>query len=130
MAKRQIPYVIIFCLYIAAVIYLCFAKPDDVPSLEIFFLGLPFDKVGHFIMFTPFPILAYKVFDSGNLTNSRRILLIFAITATGVGLAAMTEFIQSHLAYRSADVHDLFSDLIGICTGVVVAIYFLIRKHK
>ena len=131
MVKGQIPYIVIFCLYIVAVIYLCFAKPDDVPSLDICFLGLPFDKVAHFIMFTPFPILAYKVFDSENLTNIRRGLLIFAITAVGVGLAAMTELIQSHLSYRSADVYDLFSDFTGICAGVVVVIiYYLIRGHK
>lgn len=130
MTKGQIPYVIVFCLYMAAVLYLCFAKPDDVPTIEVSFFGIPFDKVAHFIMFLPYPFLAFKALDTEGLKSCRRILLP-GIVLTGACMAAMTEFIQSRISYRSADAYDLAADFLGISIGVIaVIIYHIIRKNK
>ena len=130
-SRTRIVYIFFFCLYILAVFYLCFAKPDDMPSIEITFFGLPIDKVVHFIMFLPFPILAFKAFDSENIKSGRRLLLLSGIAAAGGAIAALTEFIQGYLSYRSEDAHDLFSDLIGLGTGIAcVIIYLTFRKLR
>lgn len=114
-----------------AVFYLCFAKPDEMSSIEISFFGLPIDKVVHFLMFLPFPILAFKAFDSENLKSGRRILLITGIAAAGGAIATLTEFIQGYLPYRSEDPYDLFSDFIGLGTGIAgVIIYLIFRKLR
>jgi VanZ family protein len=122
-------YIFFFCLYIAALCYLCFARPDGVPSIEINFFGIPIDKVVHFLMFLPFPFLAFKAFESENLKNGRHIILFLGITAAGAALATLTEFIQGYLTYRSEDTYDLLSDYMGLSTGVVVLIIYLIFRR-
>lgn len=131
MTRTRIISLTLFILYIAAVCYLCFAKPDDIPSIEITFFGLPVDKVVHFLMFLPFPVLAFKAFDSGDCKIGRSTLLLAGIAAAGAAIAAMTEVIQGYLGYRSEDAFDLLSDCMGIGTGVaVVIIYLIFRKLR
>ena len=100
MFSRRIIYIIIFCLYIAAVAYLCFAKPEDVPQLPELWLGLPADKVAHFTMFLPFPILGYIAFEVPQMKIWKRILLIIALIIIGLTAAICTEQMQAVLAYR------------------------------
>ena len=131
MTRTRIISLILFCLYIIAVGYLCFAKPDDIPSVEISFFGLPIDKVAHFLMFLPFPLLAFLTFDTEDSKAGRRTLLLLGIVAAGIALAALTEFIQGYLAYRSEDTFDLLSDCMGLGTGVIaVIIYLIFRKFR
>ena len=59
--KRRIFYIFAFCVYIASILALCLIKPDDLPQPEIYFFGLPVDKVVHFLMFLPFPVLVYMM---------------------------------------------------------------------
>ena len=131
MTRTRIISLILFCLYIIAVGYLCFAKPDDMPSVEISFFGLPIDKVAHFLMFLPFPLLAFLTFDTEDSKAGRRTLLMLGIVAAGIAGAALTEFIQGYLAYRSEDAFDLLSDCMGLGTGVIaVIIYLIFRKFR
>jgi VanZ family protein len=51
------------------------------------------------------------------------------ITAAGAALATLTEFIQGYLTYRSEDTYDLLSDYMGLSTGVVVLIIYLIFRR-
>lgn len=90
MTRTRIISFVVFCLYIAAVCYLCFSKPGDIPTIQLNFFGLPVDKIVHFLMFLPFPLLAYRSFDSTDSRNSRRILLIVGMTAAVIALAAVT----------------------------------------
>ena len=59
MNRKQLTYArIAFAAYIVAVLVLCFAKfpsTDDVPT-ELW--GIPMDKIVHFLMFFPLPLLA------------------------------------------------------------------------
>ena len=129
--RIRIIYIFLFCLYIAALCYLCFAKPDNVPSIEISFFGLPIDKVAHFLMFLPFPLLAFMTFDSRDSKIGGYILLLFGIVGAGIAMAAFTEFVQGYLSYRSEDSFDLLSDCIGLGVGTVaVIIYLIFRKLK
>ena len=60
--RRRILYITAFCIYIGAILYLCLTKPDNLPQTELLIFGLPADKVAHFTMFLPFPILIYLIF--------------------------------------------------------------------
>lgn len=127
--RTRIIYIFFFCLYILALCYLCFAKPDDIPSIELTFFGLPIDKVAHFLMFLPFPLLAFKAFEPADCRSGRRILLLLGITAAGTALAAFTEFIQGYLSYRSEEASDLISDYMGLGTGLIIVIIYLIFRR-
>lgn len=131
MTRTRIISLVVFCLYIAAVCYLCFAKPDNIPVVQFSFFGLPIDRPVHFLMFLPFPLLAFNAFDSEGAKVGRRALLISGIAAAGMALAVMTEYIQGLLAYRSQDAYDLLSDFLGLSTGVVIVIvYMIFRKLR
>jgi VanZ family protein len=99
------------------------------PSFELTFFGLPIDKVVHFLMFLPFPFLAFKTLDSEVPKHGRRGLLILGITAAGTALAALTEFVQGYLSYRSEDTYDLLSDYMGLGSGIIILIIYLIFKR-
>lgn len=128
MTRTRIISITVFFIYIAALCYLCFAKPDDMPSVEINFFGLPLDKVAHFLMFLPFPFLAFVSFESRDSGIGRRILLLFGTVCAETALAALTEFIQGYLAYRSEDSYDLLSDCIGLGAGTIATIIYLIFR--
>ena len=131
MNRKQLISVIVFCLYIAAVAYLCFARPDDMPQLPQLWLGLPADKVGHFLMFMPFPLLGYLTFEVKGMSVGRKLFLIAILIVFGAGMALGTEYVQARLEYRSSENSDLLADGIGLITGgIFTFIYILIRKGK
>jgi hypothetical protein len=82
MRIRRIIFLLLFCLYIAAVAYLCFARPDEVPSLPETWFGLPADKVAHFLMFLPFPFLGYIAFEGNGMNWWKKALLMTEPNAT------------------------------------------------
>ena len=131
MKHSRIISIFIFCLYIAAVAYLCFARPDDMPQLPQLWLGLPADKVGHFLMFMPFPLLGYLTFEVKGMSVGRKLFLIAILIVFGAGMALGTEYVQARLEYRSSENSDLLADGIGLITGgIFTFIYILIRKGK
>lgn len=131
MNRKQLISVIVFCLYIAAVAYLCFARPDDMPQLPQLWLGLPADKVGHFLMFMPFPLLGYLTFEVKGMSVGRKLFLIAILIVFGAGMALGTEYVQARLEYRSSENSDLLADGIGLITGGIFTFtYILIRKGK
>ena len=52
------------CIYILAICILCFMNPSDMPDPELDIPGL--DKLVHFMMFVPFPVLAFLTIESQN----------------------------------------------------------------
>lgn len=110
---------ILFLLYIAAVAMLCFMRVDKLPDVQKFIFGIPTDKVAHFLMFLPFPILAYLAYD--HLTNKLGHAVLFAIATMAFGalLAYGTEYIQGRLPYRSMDLNDFKADLLALAVSCV-----------
>ena len=122
----RILYIAAFCIYLAAVGVLCFIRPSSLPEMEIkTFLGLPIDKVLHFLMFLPYPVLSGLVFINKDqkLSAAAAIMLILAITGTGVAYG--TEMIQSQTEYRSYEIADFYADLTGITAGTVLAVSYV-----
>lgn len=119
-------YIITFCIYLAAVALLCFLKPSSLPEVDIkTFLGLPIDKVLHFLMFLPYPVLAGLVFISSEQRPAAAVIILLILAVTGIGVAYGTEIIQSHTGYRSYEIADFHADMIGIAAGTLLAAAYI-----
>lgn len=131
MKTRKIIFLTLFCLYIATVAYMCFAKPDEVPSLPETWLGMPADKVAHFLMFIPFPFLGFIAFEGNRMSWWKKALLVLGLLTIGFASAIGTEQVQALLEYRSAESYDLLADCTGLAAGgLITLIYLCIRKKK
>ena len=129
--SQKIAFQVLFFFYVAAVLFLCFAHFEQTPAIEWSLWGIPSDKVVHFCMFLPFPILAFLAFD--RYTDSVRSTLLFSGTTLLVGflLAWGTEWGQAHLTdYRSGDPLDLLADGTALVLSTLLVIFLDIRKQK
>lgn len=119
-------YITLFCVYLTAVGVLCFIKPSSIPEIDIkTFLGIPIDKIFHFMMFLPYPILAGPVFVRRERGLASGILTLALLSVTGAGVAYGTELIQAHTGYRSYEIADFHADITGIITGSLIAMGYL-----
>lgn len=126
--KRYIWLVILF-IYICSVAYLCFMKPDDIPTIDPYLWGIPVDKIAHFAMFFPYPFLAYAAFQPHGRSRYVHFIVLLILVIVGAGLAVGTEQIQGMLEYRSYDIADYMADMIGIgSSAFIIALYVLFRK--
>lgn len=110
---------ILFLLYLVAIAFLCFMHVDKLPDVQKFIFGFPTDKVAHFLMFLPFPILAYLAYD--HLTNKVWSAILFALATFVIGclLAYGTEYVQGRLPYRSMDIKDFKADALALAISSV-----------
>ncbi|MCR4859131.1 MAG: VanZ family protein [Bacteroidales bacterium] len=125
---RSIIFRLLMLLYIAGVAWLCFAnfhKPPEAPK-ELF--GIPMDKIVHFCMFFPFPILAFFAYDRLTETPWQALAALVSICAVGCIFAGITELIQGTLSYRTQDVNDFRADCLAI--GISSLLVFIIDVSK
>ncbi len=125
---RSIIFSITMALYIGAVAYLCFANFHKLPDVPKSILGIPSDKVVHFLMFFPFPILAYLAYDRLTDTPLKAFAALITICAVGCIFAGITEIIQGSLPYRSQDPKDFGADCLAI--GLASILTFIIDLSK
>ena len=131
MKGRRLIARILFFLYIAAVLVLCFGQFKDVPSVPWTLLGIPSDKLVHFCMFFPFPILAFLAFDKYTETPRSTFLFSGITFLVGVALAFGTEWGQAHLTtYRSGDPLDMVADVSALFISTLIVIIWDLRKQK
>ena len=125
----SIAFKVAFYLYLAAVAVLCFGNFQSLPSVSSTILGIPTDKIVHFCMFFPFPILAFLAYDK--FTGTRKNVVIFALITFAVGctVAAATEIGQALLTdYRSGDPTDFLADFLALLSSSLIATWLDIRK--
>ena len=131
MTKRQIILArIILGLYLVAVGVLCLANFNTPPDMKKTLFGIPTDKVAHFCMFFPLPILAFFAFDKYTEKVWTSLLFTALTFAAGVGLAALTEWLQSMLPYRSGEQKDFIADVIALAVASVIVIVLDVSKMK
>jgi len=129
--RQKILFRVLFFLYVAGVLYLCLGKFEHTPSVQLDLFGIPTDKVVHFCMFFPFPILAFLSFDRYTETVSRTLLLVGATFLVGILLAVGTEWAQAHLTdYRSGDPLDFLADGLSLLLSSALVAFWDIRKQK
>jgi len=127
--KRHIS-LIAFCVYIAAVAYICFSKPEALPDFRPDLFGIPFDKIVHFLMFTPYPPLAYLAFRPSDEKKWLHLAILTVIFFTGTGLAMGTEKLQGFSEYRSFEMEDFYADVLGMEFSTLITAIFIIFKKK
>lgn len=128
--KRYI-WILVLCVYFAAVMALCLIKPYPIPELSREIWGIPLDKIVHFLMFFPYPIIAYIAFKPEDGRKWQHLLVLFALFTVGIGLAIGTEHLQGLTKHRSYDINDFYADVLGMeCSAFLTALYILFRRSK
>ena len=90
-------YIAAFIIYLIAVFVLCFIKGENLPEVERSIFGLPMDKVAHFIMFLPFPILASLSIIRKEHGIGRSLIVLAILTM----LKPLTLWITTHTVENS-----------------------------
>ena len=131
MTRRQLVIArILFAMYLVAVAVLCFGKFESSQDMPRELWGIPTDKVVHFLMFFPFPALAYLAFDRYKGNRSSSFLWEGVAFLAGCAYAAVTELIQSRLSYRSGDPVDFQADFLALAACSVFILIIILLKHK
>ena len=120
----------LFCLYIIAVILLCVIKTDDIPELPKYFLGIPFDKIAHFIMFLPFIVLGYVSFMPTEKGIWRKVTVLGVLLILGCVFAISTERLQAMTDYRSYEILDMIADSTGLIAGAILTLAYIVKTNK
>ncbi len=112
---------ILLLLYVAGVAYLCFGNFDDLPEVRQTLFGLPMDKIVHFGMFFPSPLIGFFAVNKKWLSPGEAFVSLLCICSAACIFAGLTEIVQGMLPYRSEDIRDFRADClsIGICTVIV-----------
>ena len=98
--KRRLVFKILLVLYLIAVAWLCFGHFSSIPHVKMFYRGIPTDKIVHFLMFFPFPLLAFGAFDKYTTKPWHSFLFVAVLFALGCMLAGATEIGQTYTKYR------------------------------
>jgi VanZ like family. len=122
MRKRNIIGSVLLVAYLAAVAYCCLGRFSSVPSVPTSFFGIPTDKIVHFVMFFPFPILAFLTFDRHTTKPWHSILMASVAFLAGCLIAGGTEIAQSFTDYRSCDKLDFLSDVLSLALSSVIVL--------
>ena len=132
MTRRQLTIArILLVLYLVALFWLCFGHFDSMPDVKRYYWGIPTDKIVHFLMFLPFPILAYFAFDRYTEKFWSSVLWTGVAFLAGVLLAAGTEVGQAFLTnYRSGDPNDFRADLLALGISTLLVFILDLRKQR
>lgn len=132
MKTKNIFALILLVIYLGAVVYCCFGNFSGLPNVASdIFLGIPMDKIVHFIMFFPFPILSHLAFFGRIRKPSEAVLSVSAVFLAGCAIAAGTEIGQSFTDYRSCDMYDFMADSLSLAVSsiIMLAAEIHIIKH-
>lgn len=124
--KAKTIFRILLAVYIGMILFLCFGKFQAGPEVDLKLWGIPTDKLVHFSMFFPFPILTYLSLRRPD--RRRRILALVQIFLIGFLLAVATEWVQYYIPYRSGEWTDLFADSLGLLTSSLILLPLVCRK--
>jgi VanZ family protein len=128
--KRAIIFQILTLLYLGTVAFLCFARFPVMNEVPPVIFNIPMDKIVHFLMFLPFPILAYFSLPIRRKGVVKTLLVLVAIFLVGCLIAWGTERVQGLLPYRYMDAADFKADRYGLGTGTIIAFLIqLLIKH-
>ena len=130
MRNRNRLFLILFLIYLGIVLWCCFGQFDSLPDIQSQILGIPTDKVVHFVMFLPFVFLAYMSFSSMPKKRSQAILLALAALAVGAFIAVATEIGQSFTTYRSSDAWDFVADASGLGLAFIFVLIIILASKR
>ena len=121
---------ILFAVYLIAVAVLCFGHFSSTEDVPEYLWGIPTDKIVHFLMFFPLPVLAYLAFDRYREKRPGALLGAVLTFLGGCACAAGTELVQSRLSYRTGDPADFQADVLALAAGTVFILVIILLKHR
>ena len=129
--KRRITYTAVsalFAAYIVAVLCLTLLNlSDKTPDLPKYFLGIPMDKIAHFLMYFAYPVTGWLLLNYNKNIKIGQKHLFACLIISGLAFAAFTETAQGlFTTYRESDPLDFVANIIGIFSGSITI--WLIRK--
>ena len=127
--KRRHLAILLFALYLATVAYLCFLKPGSIPVLRQFIFGIPTDKIIHFMMFLPYPFLAYTSFRPDRKGICAHLIVLAAILIVGAAMSMGVERLQI-AAGRNYDIKDFYANIAGMAAGAAITTVFIFARHR
>jgi len=112
----------LFALYIIAVLCLTLLDlSDKTPELPKYFLGIPMDKIAHFLMYFAYPVVGWLMCTYNKHIKIRHGYLYPLLFITGLAFAAFTEYAQgAFTTYRDSDPLDMLANLIGISAACIL----------
>lgn len=117
-------------LYLFAVMYLCFAHFNDLPDVPRHLFGIETDKLVHFFMFFPFPILCFFAYDHLTEKPIQALAAIIVILAFGGIFAGLTEIVQGMMPYRTEDIKDYGADMLALSISATLVFIIDVLQMK
>ena len=93
-------------------------------------LGLETDKLVHFVMFFPFPLLLFLSLKISPRSRWQLFFLVLLAFALGCATGAVTEFIQGMTPTRVPDIRDFYADVAGCLVSAALTFLFFFRNAK
>ena len=122
---------VLFFVYLICVMVLCFGNFKGAPEVTLDLWGIPMDKVVHFAIFLPFPVLAFLAFDQFTETVPQTLLFVGITLVIGALMGWGTEWGQEHFTdTRQGDWMDFLADCVGLVVGSIGVAIWDIRKQK
>ena len=130
MDRRTIIARVLFLLYLAAIAYMLFSALSNFPEFQKRFLGFETDKIVHFALFFPYPVLLYFAIGKQVRSGWKTVIFILLIFLSGCVLAAGTELIQGLTKYRSAEITDFRADALSLAISSIIALILNLAHKK
>ena len=111
---------ILFFIYLTGLCFCCFWNFRGSIGLDNDLWGIRMDKVVHFLLFFPLPIVSYMAFPQLRNTSGRYLKFSILSVAAGVLLGAVIELIQGWSGYRSCGMADLLADFCGLVSAALL----------
>ena len=129
MTRRWI-FRILLVLYLCAVAWLCFGHFSSITNVKMSYWGSPTDKIVHFLMFFPFPLLAFGGFDKYTTKPWHSFLFVAVLFGIGCLLAGATEIGQGFTQYRSRDPKDFQADGLALAISCLIVLIIDLAKQR
>ncbi len=129
LCRKTVDYIMLLS-YFCVVGFLCFWHFEDMQTAEKRILGIPADKIAHFCIFLPFPILAWLAFGRKITGKWASVLFLTGIFILGCLLGGAIELLQGLTTYRSCDINDFRADALGMAFSSILMIIVALARSR
>lgn len=126
--RQQIAFILL-CIYIIAICLLCIIDFSNFPTKDIQWGDFPIDKLIHFLMFLPFPILAFATLEDKKMDMVKSLIHLVIIFCIGLLLAFSTEVIQRFTETRRFELMDFAADGAGLLLSSIIIFIIIYKKN-
>lgn len=128
--KQNLLFRILLILYLAAVAWLCFGHFENMGEVPLQLWGIPTDKIVHFLMFFPFPVLCFLAVDRFTTKLWHSLLFAGGVFFVGCLIAGATELGQLQTTYRSGDITDFMADVLALALSSLLVFIVDVWKQR